>query len=86
MSAAVRKARTRLHPPTQSARRVRQSSAEAVRRGRFQSAVFIQYLPHVMPGLLKAAMQNPIIQVLEVADDDDGHPARASSGHSVSRC
>lgn len=33
---------------------------------------FIQYLPHVMPGLLKAAMQKPDIQVLEVADDDDG--------------
>ena len=33
---------------------------------------FIQYLPHVMPGLLEAARQKPDIQVLEVPDDDDG--------------
>lgn len=33
---------------------------------------FIQYLPHVMPGLLKAAEQKPDIQVLDVTDENDG--------------
>lgn len=34
-------------------------------------AGFIQYLPHVMPGLLEAARQKPDIQVLEVKEDDE---------------
>ena len=33
---------------------------------------FIQYLPHVMPGLLEAAGQKPDIQLLEM-DEDDGN-------------
>lgn len=32
---------------------------------------FIKYLPHVMPGLIKAAEQKPDIQVLDADDDDD---------------
>lgn len=32
---------------------------------------FIQYLPHVMPGLIKAAEQKPDIQVLDVDENDD---------------
>lgn len=35
------------------------------------SAGFIQYLPHVMPGLMEAAGQKPDIQVLDLGDDDD---------------
>lgn len=34
-------------------------------------AGFIQYMPHVMPDLLKAARQKPDIQVREVPEDDD---------------
>lgn len=32
---------------------------------------FIQYLPHVMPGLLEAARQKPDIQVRELKEDED---------------
>lgn len=32
---------------------------------------FIQYLPHVMPGLLEAARQKPDIQVREIKEEDD---------------
>lgn len=34
-------------------------------------ADFIKYLPHVMPGLIKAAEQKPEIQVLDADDDDE---------------
>lgn len=35
-------------------------------------AEFIQYLSHVLHGLLKAARQIPDIQVLELGDDNEG--------------
>lgn len=44
---------------------------------------FIQYLPHVMPGLLTAARQKPDIQVLELGDDDDGQEGSVDGYETV---